>query len=139
MAYDLDRFVKAQESDYERALEEMKCGKKTSHWIWYIFPQLKGLGRSYNAEFYGIENREEAELYLNDPLLGGRLREICCVVKEHSGMNIYGIMGGGIDAAKLKSSMTLFDVIEPDGVFKDILTCFFEGKRDNRTLEMLGE
>lgn len=104
------RFKEAQErfGEYETALEEIRQGRKRSHWIWYIFPQLKGLGRSYNSEYYGIASLEEAKEYLGDAVLRGRLLEISKALMEHKEEDIHSIMGG-IDAQKLRSSMTLFE------------------------------
>ena len=107
----ITRFKEAQErfGGYETALEEIRQGQKRSHWIWYIFPQLKGLGRSYNSEYYGMASLDEAKEYLGDPVLKERLLEISGVLLEHKGEDIHRIMGG-IDAKKLCSSMTLFEV-----------------------------
>lgn len=135
----LNRFVTAQEQfgAYSQALEEMKNGMKTSHWIWFVFPQLRGLGHSYNSWYYGLCGSDEAKAYLSHPVLGKRLREITEVVSALSG-DIDSIMGAGIDAKKLKSSMTLFDAVSPDDVFGEVLSKFFGGRRSNRTLKMLG-
>lgn len=138
----ITRFKEAQErfGEYETALEEIRQGRKRSHWIWYIFPQLKGLGRSYNSEYYGIASLEEAKEYLGDAVLRGRLLEISKALMEHKEEDIHSIMGG-IDAQKLRSSMTLFESAagDDDGckVFGEILDTFFDGKRDGRTLGML--
>ena len=101
----ITRFKEAQErfGEYETALEEIRQGRKRSHWIWYIFPQLKGLGRSYNSEYYGIASLEEAKEYLGDAVLRGRLLEISKALMEHKEEDIHSIMGG-IDAQKLRSS-----------------------------------
>lgn len=131
-AGDISRFLEAQEnsySGYEAALEEIRSGRKESHWIWYIFPQLKGLGHSRMANFYGISGRQEAEDYLRHPVLGERLREITRALLEHEGENPKRILGN-IDAMKVKSCMTLFDCIQPDDVFARVLDAFYEGKRD---------
>lgn len=139
MDYDLLRFIKAQSlpySGYSTALEEIKAGRKRSHWIWYIFPQLKGLGHSYNAEYYGIAEREEAEAYLADATLGLRLREISLALLAVNGKSASEILGG-IDAMKVKSSMTLFDAISPGDVFAAVIDKYFDGKRDGLTLKML--
>ena len=103
----ITRFKEAQErfGEYETALEEIRQGRKRSHWIWYIFPQPKGLGRSYNSEYYGIASLEEAKEYLGDAVLRGRLLEISKALIEHKEEDIHSIMGG-IDAQKLRSSMT---------------------------------
>ncbi len=136
--YNLERFKEAQASSYSgyaAALEEIRGGgRKTSHWIWYIFPQLKGLGRSYNSEYYGIENLEEAKAYLDDETLGKRLREISQALMEHANkLSAYDIFGG-LDAKKVKSCMTLFDMVAPNDVFASVLDVFFNGKRDGRTI-----
>lgn len=123
--FDLDRFLKAQAQDYETALMEIYDGEKESHWIWYIFPQLKGLGHSYNSEYYGLDGREEAEAYLNHPVLGARLREISQTLLQHQGKSIYSIMGSSIDVLKLKTCMQLFDSICPNDVFDEVLDAFF--------------
>ena len=106
--HDLSRFLEAQESDYETALTEIKNGRKTTHWIWYIFPQLKDLGSSPNAKYYGIENLDEAKAYLKNETLRERLLEISQALLELEDDNIKRIMGSAIDARKLLSSMTLF-------------------------------
>jgi uncharacterized protein (DUF1810 family) len=139
MNFDIKRFIKAQESEYsgyEQALAEIKAGQKVSHWIWYIFPQLKGLGVSYNAVYYGIYGKAEAEAYIAEPILNSRLREICTELLKHRGSNIVHILGS-IDALKLKSSMTLFDTICPDDVFAEVLKVFYNGNRDEHTLKLL--
>ena len=136
MEYSLDRFVKAQDSlnVYEAALQEMKAGHKRSHWIWYIFPQLKGFGHSYNSKYYGLYDMEEARAYLEHPVLGKRLREITTVLLDHTEEDAVTLMGSHIDAIKLRSCMTLFDFISPKDVFSQVLDALFEGKRDKRTL-----
>ena len=123
--FDLDRFLTAQGSSYEMALREMKSGAKRSHWIWNIFPQQKGLGRSWNSEYYGLDGVEEAKAYLEHPVLGARLREISQVLLEHKDTDVRHLMGSGIDALKLKSSMTLFDSVSPHDVFEKVLAAFF--------------
>lgn len=135
---DLERFINGQRFGHETALSEMVAGEKRSHWIWYIFPQLKGLGHSPNSQFYGINGLEEAKAYLQHPVLGPRLREITSEVLKHSDRSIREIMGSGIDAMKFRSSMTLFDVASPDDIFKKALDIFFDGEADNRTLNLLG-
>lgn len=136
MPHNLQRFLSAQERDYLIALSEIKNGSKQSHWIWYIFPQIKGLGRSYQSQFYGIANRQEAEAYLAEPILNARLREITLALLEHKDQTAEQILGR-IDAMKVKSSMTLFDAITPNDIYADALNTFFAGKRCNRTLEYL--
>ena len=137
---DLNRFLHAQDDfgTYSEALREMKAGRKTTHWMWFIFPQLKGLGRSYNSIYYGIESLKEADDYLADPVLGKRLREITSAVLSHKDDDILVIMGSGIDAKKFRSSMTLFDLVCPGDVFAEALEAFFGGQRDPRTLHSVG-
>ncbi len=134
----LDRFLEAQEHMYPVALEEMKNGQKCSHWIWYIFPQLRGLGRSGNSYNYGINGIEEAKAYLAHPVLSQRLTEITEAVLAHKGKDIRDIMGGNIDAVKLRSSMTLFAYLsESNSVFHQVLDCFYGGNMDGYTLSKL--
>ena len=137
---DLNRFLHAQDDfgTYNQALREMKAGRKTTHWMWFIFPQLKGLGHSYNSIYYGIESLKEADDYLADPVLGKRLREITSAVLSHKDDDILVIMGSGIDAKKFRSSMTLFDLVCPGDVFAEALEAFFGGQRDPRTLQYVG-
>ena len=137
--YDLERFLQAQDGfdTYNQALREMRAGRKTSHWMWFIFPQVKGLGRSDVSVRYAIRSREEAEAYLADTTLGKRLREITAVVLSHRGEDIQMIMGGRIDAMKFRSSMTLFDAVSPSDIFAEALEAFFSGKRDPRTLQII--
>lgn len=123
--YDLGRFLVAQERDYPYALEEIQNGRKHGHWIWYIFPQQKGLGHSYNSEYYGLDGIEEARAYVQHPVLGYRLREICRALLEHKGKDIRYIMGSDIDVMKLKTSMSLFDHVAPNDVFETVLNTFF--------------
>jgi uncharacterized protein (DUF1810 family) len=139
MEYDLNRFCEALDFAYELALGEMRAGRKRSHWIWYVFPQVKGLGRSYNARYYALDGVEEARQFLNDEELGGRLREITEVVLEHRGIDVEDLMNGEIDAIKLRSSMTLFDLVSPNDIFAQVLEAFFDGNRCEHTLEICGE
>ena len=140
--YDLERFVKMQEYNYDTALKEIREGRKKSHWIWYIFPQLVGLGRSRMAQHYGIEDIEEAKQYLAHPVLGARLKEICGALMS-LGLDQNDpeyVMGGHPDDWKLQSCMTLFAAISEEGsVFHDVLYKFFGGERDQKTLAMLKE
>lgn len=137
MEADLQRFIDAQSEDYALALSEIRQGMKRSHWIWYIFPQIKGLGFSYNSEYYGISSLQEARDYLNHEVLGKRLQEITASLLLHRGKDIELIMGD-IDAVKLKSSMTLFDAIKSGGVFGEVLDEFYAGERCRRTQRLLG-
>lgn len=123
--YDLDRFLVAQEHDYPYALEEMQNGRKEGHWIWYIFPQQKGLGHSYNSEYYGLDGLDEAIAYVQHPVLGKRLREICQALLDNKGKDIQYIMGSSIDVIKLKTSMELFDLASPNDIFDKVLSTFY--------------
>lgn len=134
----LCRFIDAQNEDYAQALSEIRDGVKRSHWIWYIFPQMKGLGFSYNSEYYGISSFQEARDYLQNELLRKRLFEITETLLLHRGENIERIMGS-IDALKLKSSMTLFDAVRSGDIFGKVLDEFYAGERCERTLELLAE
>ena len=131
--YNLERFINAQQNTYEIALNEIKNGCKTSHWIWYIFPQHKNLGYSYNSKFYGISCFEEGREYLAHPILGTRLREILTDLLKHQDQSIEDILGE-FDTLKLKSSMTLFDLISPNDIFSTVLDVFYKGERDQLTL-----
>ena len=134
--YNLQRFIEAQERDYATALSEVKAGRKRSHWIWYIFPQLRGLGRSTYAELYGIEDRAEAESYLAHPVLGVQLREIAQALLTHGDKSAEQIFGA-LDALKVRSSMTLFDVVSPNDVFARVLERFYHGTRCPITQERM--
>lgn len=137
---ELKRFILAQDSPYlgyEQALLEIKAGQKKSHWIWYIFPQIKGLGHSYNARLYAIRSLDEAKAYLEDEVLGPRLVRITRELLKLKGEDIGVIMGSSIDARKLCSCMTLFDVVSPGDVFAEVLDEFFGGERDQNTLKIL--
>lgn len=134
--YNLGRFLDAQEGVYPIALRELQEGRKRSHWIWYIFPQLKHLGHSYNAKFYGISGAEEAAAYLEHPILGQRLREVSKVILNLPDNDAVAVFGG-IDAMKLLSSMTLFDHVSPDDVFACVLDKYFDDRRDGLTNSIL--
>ena len=134
---DLNRFLKAQEDTYIRALEEIKAGKKRSHWMWFIFPQIKGLGQSQVSKYYAIQNFEEAILYLENPLLKSRLLEISQALLELDVANIADVLGS-IDTLKLKSSMTLFHMVDKEEkVFMEVLRKYFHNELDQRTVEIL--
>ena len=135
--YDLGRFVEAQEMDYGQALKEMKDGQKRGHWIWYIFPQIKGLGHSYNSEYYGISSKEEAKAYLDHPVLGARLREITQALLDCKNKSADDILGFP-DVLKVRSCMTLFDLVSPNDIFNDVLYKFYEGQRCDKTIWRLG-
>lgn len=132
----MNRFIEAQERYYKIALNEVQSGKKLTHWIWYIFPQMRGLGHSYYAHLYGIKNIEEAREYLQDKILGERLREITNALLEHYDKTADDIFGD-LDAMKVKSCMTLFDAISPNDIFDKVLDRFYEGKRCKLTIRVL--
>ena len=135
----LKRFTETQEQDYDQALKEIRNGRKTSHWIWYIFPQLRGLGRSYMSDYYGIRDLEEAKAFLQDPYLGKNLKEISEALLKLDSSNATQVMGIP-DDMKLKSSMTLFVCADPEtDVFEKVLEKFYNGRKDQRTLEMLSK
>ncbi|MFD0941045.1 DUF1810 domain-containing protein [Pedobacter boryungensis] len=134
----LDHFITAQAHTYTTALREIKNGKKTSHWMWFVFPQLEGLGHSEMAIRYGIKSLKQAEAYLSHPILGQRLIEISTALLQSSTDNATELMGSP-DDLKLRSSMTLFSVICPNSVFNDVLDQFFKGEKDPKTLRLLGK
>ena len=134
---DLARFVEAQEPVYRTVVEELRAGRKRSHWIWFVFPQLRQLGRSPTAVHYGIGSRDEAIAYLDHPILGPRLRECARLVAAADG-DIEQVMGP-VDALKLRSSMTLFaSVTDDDGDFRAVLERHYGGEPDPLTVELLG-
>ena len=137
---DINRFIEAQANPffcgYTDALEEVQNGKKTSHWIWYIFPQLRCLGRSSTAHYYGIADRVEAQCYLDHPILGARIREITEALLEHKDKSALSIFGE-IDAVKVRSSMTMFDILSPNDIFREVLYTFYNGERCEITMKKL--
>lgn len=138
---DISRFLKAQDGkfdNYQTALSEIRNGRKESHWIWYIFPQIKGLGFSEMSQYFGIADIAEAKAYLQNPILKDRLYEITNSLLLHSGKSPGAVLGH-IDAMKVKSSMTLFDVVSPNDVFAKVLEAFYKGERCKKTLELLGK
>lgn len=135
----LQRFLDAQKSSYQSALTEIKNGKKRSHWMWYIFPQIQGLGFSETSKFYAIKDVSEAEAYLQHPVLGARLIEISTVAAQLSSNNATQVFGSP-DDMKLKSSMTLFAALnQTNPVFQQVLDQFFGGKKDAQTLNIIGK
>lgn len=132
----LDRFVRAQDRQYAQALAELKAGRKTSHWIWFVLPQLRGLGRSAMARDYGLADRAEAQAYLAHALLGARLRECVQAMLAHTGRSAVGILGE-IDALKFRSCLTLFDAISDERLFRQALDAFYGGEPDAATLALL--
>ena len=138
--YNLERFLEAQNSvwgSYADALKEIKEGHKRSHWIWYIFPQIKGLGHSSNSEFFGISNKDEAKAYLNHPVLGLRLRDITKALLGCNNSSAFNILGFP-DVLKVQSCMTLFDLVSPNDIFNAVLGKYYEGKRCEKTIKRLG-
>jgi uncharacterized protein (DUF1810 family) len=132
---DLERFVAAQDDSgtFAQAMSELRAGRKRSHWMWFVFPQLAGLGHSEMSQIYAIASLEEAREYLADPVLGWRLRESAAALLEHSGRSAEEILGP-IDALKLRSSMTLFGLADPaEPLFGELLEKFFGGVGDERT------
>lgn len=139
--YNLQKFVKEYETDYDIALREIKNGRKESHWMWYIFPQLKGLGMSYMAEYFGMSGIDEAKAFLNDPYLGIRIKEISSALLSLKTNDALAVMDYP-DNLKLKSSMTLFALASDsdtsnENVFKQVLDKYFNGEYDNLTIELL--
>jgi len=137
--FDLNRFISAQEGIYDRALAELRDGLKRSHWMWYIFPQVEGLGHSPTTRRYSIKSLEEARHYLAHPVLGQRLKESAEAVLAVQGRSAADIFGHP-DDWKLQSSMTLFELVSgPESVFGRILEKYYQGKRDTRTLQIVGK
>lgn len=137
MKYNLQRFISAQEHSYKTALSEIRNGEKVSHWIWYIFPQLKGLGHSQRSKYYGIKNIDEAKNYLAHPILGARLLEITEALLNLNENNPLKVMGSP-DDLKLKSCMTLFAYISEDGsIFHQVLEKYFDRNQDESTLSII--
>ena len=137
--FDLQRFVAAQQPVYEQVKAELAAGLKTSHWMWFVFPQLKGLGRSGTARHYGIASLAEAQAFARHPLLGARLRECGALLAALHGRSALQIFGA-IDAIKLRSCLTLFERAVPDEpLFGQLLQQYCSGERDATTLQMLGD
>lgn len=136
--YHLSRFLTAQDSysQYKTALEEIRNGRKRSHWMWFVFPQLKGLGHSYNADYYGIAGADEARAYWLHPVLRDRLLEITEALLLLDSLSARQIFGE-VDAMKLRSSMTLFWKVTEEELFRKVLDKYYEGKMCDSTLEML--
>ena len=137
MPYDLGRFVTAQQDVYDGVLGELRRGRKTGHWIWFIFPQIAGLGSSITSQHYAITSLDEAQAYLDDPVLGARLRECARLVLAIEGRTAEGIFGS-LDAMKVRSSMTLFHRAAPDEpVFAQVLDRYYGGVEDEATVAYL--
>ena len=133
----LSRFTSAHKRDFETALREIKNGRKYSHWMWYIFPQIYGLGFSATSQHYAMRSIDEAKAFLDDPYLGANLREICNALLELPTDDAYYIFGSP-DDMKLCSSMTLFAVASDEDIFRKVLDKYYDGKKDRKTLEILG-
>ena len=136
--HDLERFVSAQQREYERALAEIRGGRKWSHWMWYVFPQIDGLGFSTMSREYSIKSVAEAEAYLAHPVLGARLVECASALLDIENRSASDILGSP-DDMKLRSSATLFARVSPPGsVFHRLLDRYFDGRPDERTLQLIG-
>jgi uncharacterized protein (DUF1810 family) len=133
----LDRFVRAQDPVFGAVMEELGAGRKRSHWMWFVFPQMRGLGLSPTAEFYGIGSRAEAQAYASHAILGPRLEQTTRAVLRHANMSAHAIFGSP-DDLKFRSSMTLFARIHPDGPYGQALAAFYRGSQDEATLRLLG-
>lgn len=139
--YQLDRFVAAQDANatYQRAVAELRAGDKRSHWMWFVFPQVAGLGYSAVSQLYAIASLDEARAYLGHPVLGPRLRECANILASLQGKSATDIFGG-VDAMKLRSSMTLFMTAAPDEpVFREVLDKYFGGEPDDATIKCLAD
>ena len=135
---DLERFVLAQDDTYDQALRELRAGRKRSHWMWWIFPQVAGLGHSPTSQAYAIADAAEARAYLAHDVLGARLLECCGALLDLEDVSAEQVLGG-IDAVKLRSSMTLFANADPEArLFTDVLDRFYDGEQDERTVRLLG-
>ena len=143
--YDLERFVTAQEQTYDSALAELRRGRKTSHWMWFVFPQVHGLGRSPMAQRFALQGLDEARAYLDHPVLGRRIRQCAGALLDHASTEASAgrradavAVLGDIDAVKLRSSMTLFAEASPDdSPFRRVLDAYFDGEPDHATLDRL--
>lgn len=138
MSIDLTRFIAAQEKKFDQALSEIISGRKLGHWMWFVFPQLKGLGISETSTKYSIQNLEEAQEYFNHPILSARLRQITTELirlEENNALKVFGLT----DSIKLKSSLTLFSIADssPESIFKKAINKFFDGEMDERTLNLI--
>lgn len=135
--FDLERFINAHSANYQVALNEIRTGRKESHWMWYIFPQVRGLGKSYNSAYYGIDGIEEAKAYIADPILRSHLHTISEALLDLAEKDVRKIFDA-YDVKKLKSCMTLFAIADPDnGIYQAVLDKYFEGRFDDRTVDLL--
>ena len=134
----VSRFIEAQENTYSDALSEIRNGRKRTHWMWFIFPQIKGLGNTQTSVKYSINDINEAIFYINHPILGNRLKEITgelLKIKDKSALDIFG----SPDDKKLKSCMTLFSIASQDSIFRQVLSQFFNSEKDGKTLDIIGK
>lgn len=138
-SFNLQRFLDAQQGTFDTALAELRAGSKQGHWMWFIFPQIAGLGTSPTAAFYAIRSLDEARAYLADPVLGDRLRQCVSALLALGGGRSAEQILGAVDTLKLRSSLTLFDLVEPGGCFARALAAFFAGEPDERTLALLND
>ena len=136
--YDLERFIEAHNDDYNRALNEVKSGRKLTHWMWYIFPQITGLGMSETAQYYEIKSLDEARAYLNNELLKDHIIEISNALLELDKTDPVEVFGD-VDALKLKSSMTLFSYVSDDEIFNKVIDKYFNGSKDLTTVRICEE
>lgn len=136
--FKLQRFVDAQGPVWDDVRAELRGARKLTHWMWFVFPQLAGLGRSGTARFYGISGAEEARAYLGHPLLGQRLLECCALLLQATGVSAQDVFGQ-VDAIKLRSCLTLFDSVAGGPIFRECIDRYFGGERDPATLEMLSK
>lgn len=134
--FNLNRFILAQNRVYDNVLAELQDGNKRTHWMWYIFPQLKSLGYRYKARFYGISGIEEAQAYIANSTLETRLKKVCEIILQLPVNDAVEIFGR-VDAMKLRSSMTLFDLISPNDVYARVLEKYYQGQRDERTISII--
>ena len=137
MNYNLQRFIDAQNGIYEKVKKELEQGCKTSHWMWFIFPQIQGLGYSETAKYYSIRSLDEAKEYLNHSILGSRLTECSQIILDLENKTAKEIFGT-VDAMKLRSSMTLFSLVSDNQVFDEVISMYFNGKKDDATLRIVG-
>lgn len=139
--FNLERFIKAQEcgDSYNTAISEIKNGLKCSHWIWYVFPQIRGLGRSQFSYEYGISSLQEAKAYLENEVLNDRLREAVLAMMAHEGNRSAEDVLGPLDAKKFRSCLTLFDIVSPDDIYAEALKSLFGGKKCSRTEEIVNK
>ena len=134
----VSRFIEAQENTYSDAISEIRNGRKRTHWMWFIFPQIKGLGKTQIAVKYSINDINEAIFYINHPILGNRLKEITgelLKIKDKSALDIFG----SPDDKKLKSCMTLFSIVSQDSIFRQVLSQFFNSEKDGKTRDIIGK